>query len=437
VQAALEAAGIEPRLENARPRARCGALFFDSPSPGLCAEISEASRLGQDCLLAVSLGAAPLSDSEYWRLLEAGAADAFAWTDGAQAAPKIAARFERWEAIEELTRSPSVSEHLVGENNAWRSVLRDIVEVARFTDSFVLITGESGTGKEGVARLIHALDPRPRKGELFVVDCAAVVPSLSGSEFFGHEKGAFTGAVAAREGAFAMADGGTLFLDEVGELPPPLQAELLRVIQEGMYKRVGSNVWRRTNFRLLCATNRSLLDPDSESLFRRDLYHRIAAWTCHLPTLRDRVDDIPILSRHFLRLASPGEEKMELDEPVARFLAERAYPGNVRDLKNLVFRIRSRHVGPGPITVGDIPPEERPCAAHEEGTWDEQGFEQCIRRALTRGVTLREIRNAAGEIAVRIAFAEEKGNLQQAARRLGITNRALQMRRAARREEVH
>jgi len=270
-----------------------------------------------------------------------------------------------------------------------------------------------------------------------VVDCAAVVPSLSGSEFFGHEKGAFTGAVAAREGAFAMADGGTLFLDEVGELPPPLQAELLRVIQEGMYKRVGSNVWRRTNFRLLCATNRSLLDPDSESLFRRDLYHRIAAWTCHLPTLRDRVDDIPILSRHFLRLASPGEEEMELDEPVARFLAERAYPGNVRDLKNLVFRIRSRHVGPGPITVGDIPPEERPCAAHEEGTWDEQGFEQCIRRALTRGVTLREIRNAAGEIAVRIAFAEEKGNLQQAARRLGITNRALQMRRAARREEVH
>src|SRR4029450_9990071 len=126
----------------------------------------------------------------------------------------------------------------------------------------------------------------------------AVVLSLSGSEFFGHEKGAFTGAVAAREGAFAMADGGTLFLDEVGELPPPLQAELLRVIQEGMYKRVGSNVWRRTNFRLLCATNRSLLDPSTEGLFRRDLYHRIAAWTCHLPSLRERADDIPILARH-------------------------------------------------------------------------------------------------------------------------------------------
>ena len=220
MQAALEAAGIEPCLENARPRARCGALFFDAPSPGLCAEISEASRLGQDCLLAVSLGSTPLSDAENWRLLEAGAADAFAWTDGAQIASKIEARFERWEAIEELTRSPIVSENLVGENTAWRSVLRDVVEVARFTDSFVLITGESGTGKEGVARLIHALDPRPRKGELFVVDCAAVVPSLSGSEFFGHEKGAFTGAVAAREGAFAMADGGTLFLDEVGELPP-------------------------------------------------------------------------------------------------------------------------------------------------------------------------------------------------------------------------
>ena len=412
-------------------------LLFDAASDETCAEISEGSRLGQDCVLAVALSEVPLADADYWRLLEAGAADAFTWGGKEESAARIAARFERWEAIEDLVRSPGVSESLVGQSLAWRSVLRRVVEVARFTDSFVLITGESGTGKEGVARLIHALDTRPQKGDLVVVDCATVVPSLSGSEFFGHEKGAFTGAVAAREGAFAMADGGTLFLDEVGELPPPLQAELLRVIQEGMYKRVGSNVWRRTSFRLLCATNRGLLEPESRGLFRRDLYHRIAAWTCRLPALRERVDDIPLLARHFLKMASPGSEEIALEEPVARFLAGRAYPGNVRDLKHLMFRIRSRHVGPGPMTVGDIPPDERPRAAGEAEDWRRLGFEQCIRRALDGGVTLREIRQAASEIAVRIAFAEEDGNLPQAARRLGITNRALQMRRAARREDVH
>ena len=122
----------------------------------------------------------------------------------------------------------------------------------------MLVTGESGTGKERVAQLIHELDPRPNKGKLVVLDCSTVVPSLSGSEFFGHEKGAFTGAAAAREGAFELANGGTLFLDEVGELTVALQAELLRVIQEGTFKRVGSNMWRKSTFRLVCATNRDV-----------------------------------------------------------------------------------------------------------------------------------------------------------------------------------
>jgi transcriptional regulator with GAF, ATPase, and Fis domain len=137
----------------------------------------------------------------------------------------------------------------------------------------VLITGESGTGKELIARLIHALDSRVDKGDFVILDCTTVVPTLSGSEFFGHEKGAFTGAIAQRDGAFAMADGGTLFLDEIGELPLVLQAELLRVIEEGMYKRVGSNTWRKTSFRLLCATNRDLLQEESRGNFRKDLYY--------------------------------------------------------------------------------------------------------------------------------------------------------------------
>src|SRR5678816_4688946 len=143
-----------------------------------------------------------------------------------------------------------------------------------------LIAGESGTGKELVARLIHALDRREPKGPFVVLDCTTVSPELAGSEFFGHERGAFTTAVTAREGAFAMADGGTLFLDEVGELPLALQAELLRVIQERVYKRVGSNTWKQADFRLVCATNRDLAAEEAKGNFRLDLFHRIASSRC-------------------------------------------------------------------------------------------------------------------------------------------------------------
>jgi len=406
-------------------------VFFDVFSPETVDVLRDTSRRGQTCVLAIAASRSVLDGTAHWRLLEAGATDVFAWDHSADPAAEIVARFTRWEAVEDLLRLPSVHESLVGESSAWRSILREVVEVARFTNSYVLITGESGTGKELLARLIHELDPRPAKGELVILDCTTVVPSLSGSEFFGHEKGAFTGAVMPRDGAFAIADGGTLFLDEVGDLPLPLQAELLRVIQDGMYKRVGSNMWRRTNFRLVCATNRSLLEEESKGQFRRDLYYRIAAWTCHLPSLRERVEDIPLLTRHFLKQARPDQAETELDEAVTLFLSNRNCPGNVRDLKHLVFRISSRHVGPGPITVGDIPPEERPPQDWTETDWRQAGFEQCIHQALMQGVTLREIGKAAGEIAIRIALAEESGNLHQAARRLGVTDRALQMRRAA------
>src|SRR5262249_51814424 len=154
---------------------------------------------------------------------------------------------------------------LIGDSPAWRRLVRRIVEVARFTDAAVLITGETGTGKELVARLVHALDPRTTKRKLVLLDCTTIVPPLSGGAFFGHERGASTGATPTRDGAFALADGGTLFLDEVGELPLALQAELLRVVQEGTYKRVGSNEWRETQFRLVCATNRELLEHAADA----------------------------------------------------------------------------------------------------------------------------------------------------------------------------
>ena len=400
-------------------------------------------------VLAVMTAPGASASEASWRLVGAGASDVVAWDmTAAGAADVIAAKLERWAAIDAIAASDAVRDSLVGEGPEWMVLLREIVEVARFTDASVLITGESGTGKELVARLIHDLDPRPTKGDLVVLDCTTVVPTLSGSEFFGHEKGAYTGATATRDGAFAMADGGTLFLDEVGDLQVPLQAELLRGIQEGMYKRVGSNTWRATRFRLVCATNRDLRVDQEAGRFRSDLFYRIAEWQFHLPALRERTADIPLLTRAFLRQAHPAGAVLAIDEPVARLLASREYPGNIRDLRQFVYRISKRHVGSGPITVGDVPPGERLPVSSEptrvpagvptdQGTDDldlsidrHAAFNAAARAAVEAGKTLAEIKEQAVEAAIEAAMASE-GTTSGAAQRLGVTVRALQLRKAA------
>jgi transcriptional regulator with PAS, ATPase and Fis domain len=200
-----------------------------------------------------------------------------------------------------------------------------------------------------------------------------------------------------------------------------------------MYKRVGSDVWRRAYFRLLCATNRDLLQEAAEGRFRKDLYYRLAACVCTLPSLRDRLEDIPLLARHFLNSYTTNGTTLEMDPAVKEFLIRRAYPGNVRDLKHLVTRISGRHEGPGPITVGDIPPEERPAANWSDSGWNDGELEQQIRRALAYGVTLRQLSRSVSDIAVRIAMAEA-GNVRNAAIRLGLSVRALHLRKAANRE---
>jgi transcriptional regulator with GAF, ATPase, and Fis domain len=372
-----------------------------------------------------------LASCNVWQLLGAGASDVFAWDHSADPAAEVNARFERWDQVDRLMRSPTVQKNLVGQSRDWIVKLRQIVEVANFTNASVLLLGESGTGKEMVARLIHSLDSRPNKHELVVLDCTTIAPELSGSEFFGHERGAFTGAVTTRAGAFSLADGGTLFLDEVGELPLTLQAELLRVVQEHTYKPLGSNLWRRADFRLVCATNRDLLKEVEQGRFRRDLYSRIASWTCKLPPLRERLEDIIPLARHFIDELRDGEP-VEMDDPVLEHLLKRQYPANVRDLKQLITRIVYRHVGPGPITVGDIPEEDRPSIESALENWCDESFERAIRRALAEGLGLKEIGRTAEDTAERLAVDEERGNLQRAARRLGVTDRALQIRRASR-----
>ena len=411
-----------------------GIVCFSSVDEDLYEFLREISPNREKRVLAVPICGAQLDSAQVWRLIFAGASDVFLWSSPSEMADRIKARFDRWCAVDELLQSSAIQTNLVGVSAAWRSVMRQIVEVARFTDAAVLLIGESGTGKELIGRLIHELDPRMCGKELVIIDCTTIVPELSGSEFFGHERGAFTGAVGTRDGAFAAADGGTLFLDEVGELPPNLQAQLLRVVQEGTYKRVGSNAWQRSRFRLVSATNKNLSEQIDNGHFRHDLYYRIGGWIFRVPPLKERREDILPLARHFLQTFQPDISVADFDLPVREYLLNRAYPGNVRDLRQLIARISSRHVGPGPITVGDLPDDERPVVTPAKEDWRVPEFDCVIAQALSLGVGLREISQAAADAATRIALQEENGNLQVAARRLGVTDRALQMRRAARRK---
>jgi transcriptional regulator with GAF, ATPase, and Fis domain len=365
-----------------------------------------------------------------WRVLQSGVGEVIVWRNPDPTSASIAARLTKWEQIEERLSTPLVRENLVGRSRAGLNMARALVEGAAFSDSSVLLMGESGTGKELAARVIHGLDQRPAKGDFVVLDCSTIVPELAGSEFFGHERGAFTGAITGRDGAFALANGGTLFLDEVGELPLPLQAQLLRVIQERTYKRVGGNSWFKTDFRLICATNRDLAKEVAEGRFRSDLYYRLAAWTCTLPSLRERRDDILPLTQYFLRQVCNNLETLEIDRFVQAYLVTKDYPGNIRELRQLVMQMVHRHAGTGPLTVGDIPESDRPCCEAESANWCDETFERCIQQALAQRVTLKEIGRTAENLAVRLAIEAEEGSLQRAAARLGVTDRALQLRRA-------
>jgi transcriptional regulator with GAF, ATPase, and Fis domain len=429
---AVNRCGVELTPVTKSPPFGAGMVLFDRVDAELCETLARDSRHGLDRVLAVATSSDALCQGAVWKLLETGAADVFAWDAMPDPAGTVAARFERYASVDALLQSPEVRDEMAGESAAWLAVLRQVVEVATFSAASVLIAGESGTGKELIARLIHALDRRQPKGPFVVLDCTTVSPELAGSEFFGHERGAFTTAVTPREGAFAMADGGTLFLDEVGELPLSLQAELLRVIQERVYKRVGSNTWKQVNFRLICATNRKLLEEEARGAFRRDFYYRIAGWTCALPRLADRRDDILPLTRHVLQRLCGSQSVPEPDAAIRDYLLTREYPGNVRDLRQLLTRMVSRHVGDGPLTVGDIPPDER-LAATECGrkVWHDGAFQCAIRRALAMGYGLKQINAHTANVAIQTALTDEDGNLHRAARRLGVTDRALQMRRAA------
>ncbi len=228
-----------------------------------------------------------------------------------------------------LERSQPKSE-MVGNSPAMREVFR-LIERAGPSDKAILIQGETGTGKELVARALHQHSTRLDK-PLVVINCAALPETLLESELFGHEKGAFTGAIALKQGLFEVADGGTLFIDEIGEMPGALQAKLLRVLEDGSLRRVGSIKERKVNVRLLAATNRNLAEEVKAGRFREDLFYRINVMSLELPPIREREEDIPLLVAHFLGLG------WEIEQAAMQALQRFHWPGNVRQLINTIER---------------------------------------------------------------------------------------------------
>jgi transcriptional regulator with GAF, ATPase, and Fis domain len=227
---------------------------------------------------------------------------------------------------------------IVGSSPALEGILRQIDMVGP-TDASVLITGESGTGKELVAREIHNRSARKQR-TMIKVNCASIPKELYESEFFGHVKGAFTGAIKDRAGRFQLADGGTLFLDEIGEVPLDLQSKLLRVLQEGTYERIGDEKTLKTDVRIIAATNRNLKEEVLAKRFREDLYYRLNVFPIEVPPLRQRTEDIPSLANRFLNQAA---SKLNLPLPQftkANMLELKSYdwPGNVRELQNVIER---------------------------------------------------------------------------------------------------
>jgi DNA-binding NtrC family response regulator len=423
-----------------------GVMVCDGPSPALFRALAAASADGSHVIVVATRG----DRLDPWSLLAAGASDLLTWDDDPR---PVAARLARVAEVERLLDSALVTDVIVGRSAALRCALRELVTAARFGTGPILILGETGTGKELAARVAHTVSASAGSGgsgALVVVDCTTIVPTLSGSELFGHERGAFTGAVGVRTGACAAANGGTLMLDEVGELPLGLQSELLRVVQEGSYKRVGADTWSRSRFRLICATNRDLLAEVAGGRFRADFYYRIAASTVTLPSLGSRPEDVAPLFRHFFSEASgAARAAVEVSPPVERALRRRPYPGNLRDLRQLAYRVAARYVGPGPITPGDLPPPDRPpgdvappgrvagegVAAHA-GDADPGPTPvpaQWIHARLRERGTLKEIRDQVADAAIAAALDEAGGNVRAAATRLGVTDRALHLRRAQRR----
>jgi transcriptional regulator with GAF, ATPase, and Fis domain len=362
-----------------------------------------------------------------WELLQTGLKDIYYWVSEDDFKDYILFTIQRRQKVASILNAGLVKDNLIGESKVWKGFLAKILEAALYSQCSFLLTGQSGTGKELVSRLIHTIDMRPDKQELVLVDCTTIVPELSGSEFFGHERGSYTNAVNSREGAFALANKGTLFLDEIGDLPLSLQAGLLRVIQEGTYKKVGSNNWQKTNFRLVCATHRNLRQQVADAKFRQDLFYRISDFEFTVPSLNERKEDIPLLANHFMQQFSKGSDAAEFDSNVLDFLQQRDYPGNIRELRQLIQRIKLKHVRHKKVTIGEIPVEERNNLRSANTVLKNETLDDVVKGMILNGDNYNLIKEKAGQAAFEAAIELSGGNKQKAAERLGVDVRTVQL----------
>ena len=314
-------------------------------------------------------------------------------------------RTREYLSLKETEAAGLPPEELIFAGQAMKEVWTLVHNVAATTAN-VLIYGESGTGKELVARTIHILSPRSKAG--FVpLNCAAIPENLLESELFGHEKGAFTGAVQARHGKFELARGGTIFLDEIGEMPLALQAKLLRVLQERVFERVGGAREIKADVRVIAATNRTLQDEVAARRFREDLYYRLNVFPLQLPPLRERVDSIPLLADYFLRrfCHQTGKELKGIEVQAVAALEAYPWPGNVRELQNVMERavILAQDL----IRIGNFPVEivQKTATARQES--------KVILKSTERDIIVKALQN-------------NRGNRRLAAGELAISRRTLQ-----------
>lgn len=333
---------------------------------------------------------------------------------------------------------------LAGKSEAIKQVCFLIDQVAA-SDATVLILGESGTGKEVVARALHQFSPR--KNRPFVpVNCGAIPAELLESELFGHEKGAFTGALAARQGRFEMAEGGTLFLDEIGDMPMPMQVKLLRVLQERTFERVGSNKTIHCDVRIVSATHRNIEQAIAENQFREDLFYRLNVFPIEMPALRDRVEDIPLLIQDLIgRLQKSNRGSVALTSNAINVLMQHSWPGNVRELANLIERLAIIKPS-GLADVNDLPTKfkqftvsekiivEQPSDNHDllglvvddqEKTEEEVLQEVFSMRLPEEGMDLKEYLNEVEVNLIQQALKDCNGVVAHAAKRLNMRRTTL------------
>ncbi|WP_025324016.1 sigma-54-dependent transcriptional regulator [Deferrisoma camini] len=316
-------------------------------------------------------------------------------------------------------------DEVIRESPAMREVMGRARRAARSPSATVLITGETGTGKEVVARTIHFLSPRAAN-PLFEVNCAAIPATLLESEFFGHEKGAFTGARTGRKGLLEEADGSTLLLDEVGEMPLDLQAKLLRFLEDGTVRRVGSARPRRVDVRIVAMTNRDLEARVADGSFRADLFYRLNVVPIHVPPLRERAEDVGPLLRFFVRRTSVtiGRRPPEVHDDVVRALQRYPWPGNVRELRNLVERILLLEDVGDELLPAHLPaefrgrggPEGPPAEAPDELPAFSEAHDALTRRLLTRALGQAEGNITRASQLLRI----DRATFRYHARRLGV-----------------